>query len=146
MSDNPYQAPRAELKPPDYPEPTLLQKLLSFRGRFSRSQYWLYTVGSCLLIFIMVLALDSILTEFSVRSSPVISISEDLVSWICGIALIWINLAGLSKRFHDRGKSGLMILVWLIPYIGSLWILIECGCLQGISGPNRYGPDPLRNH
>lgn len=70
---------------------------------------------------------------------------------ICGIAMVaiavvssWIYLAGIVKRLHDRNKSGHWAWVLLIPYIGAFWMLIECGCLEGMRGqPNRYGSDPL---
>ena len=55
----------------------------------------------------------------------------------------WIYYAGIAKRFHDRGKSGWMTLIILIPYVGGIWVLVECGCLAGTPGPNAYGPDPL---
>lgn len=47
------------------------------------------------------------------------------------------------KRWHDRNKSAWWILIALIPYIGGIWILIECGCLRGTLGPNRFGGDPI---
>ena len=48
------------------------------------------------------------------------------------------------KRFHDRNKSGWWVLIALIPLVGALWIVIECGFLRGTVGDNRYGPDPER--
>ena len=52
--------------------------------------------------------------------------------------------AGIErKRWHDRDKSGWWALLNLIPVIGTLWILIECGFLRGTYGGNRFGPDPL---
>jgi uncharacterized membrane protein YhaH (DUF805 family) len=27
--------------------------------------------------------------------------------------------------------------------VSGIWLLIECGLLQGSDGPNRFGPDPL---
>ena len=47
------------------------------------------------------------------------------------------------KRFHDRNKSGWWVLITLIPILGDLWLVVECGCLRGTIGDNRYGPDPL---
>jgi uncharacterized membrane protein YhaH (DUF805 family) len=35
------------------------------------------------------------------------------------------------------------VLIALVPVIGGLWYLIECGFLKGTTGPNNYGPDPL---
>ena len=59
------------------------------------------------------------------------------------VPAVWISFAGIAKRFHDRGKSGHMAWIAFIPYVGGIWILVECGCLQGTVGPNQYGPDPL---
>ena len=48
------------------------------------------------------------------------------------------------KRWHDRNKSGRWVLINLVPVVGWLWHLIECGFLRGTIGPNRFGQDPLR--
>jgi uncharacterized membrane protein YhaH (DUF805 family) len=64
----------------------------------------------------------------------------------------------LSKRLHDRGRSGwwamlilmAMIAVWPIPksftdFAFSLvivWAVVELGVMGGEQGANRYGPNP----
>ena len=48
------------------------------------------------------------------------------------------------KRWHDLDKSGCWVFINLIPIIGGLCTLIECGFVKGTEGPNRFGPDPLR--
>lgn len=58
------------------------------------------------------------------------------------VPLIWIGFAVGIKRWHDRGKSGWWILIGLIPVIGGIWTFVECGCLRGTFGANRYGEDP----
>jgi uncharacterized membrane protein YhaH (DUF805 family) len=55
---------------------------------------------------------------------------------------VWMKLAVIVKRWHDRDKSGWWVLIVLIPVIGWLWQLIECGFLDGTPGPNKYGPSP----
>ena len=55
----------------------------------------------------------------------------------------WILLAACAKRWHDRDKSGWWALMNLIPIVGTIWVLIECGFLSGTPGRNRFGPDPL---
>lgn len=54
----------------------------------------------------------------------------------------WAKLAVLVKRWHDRDKSGWWVLIGLIPLIGGIWMLIECGFLDGTPGSNKYGPSP----
>jgi uncharacterized membrane protein YhaH (DUF805 family) len=55
------------------------------------------------------------------------------------VILLWISLAITVKRFHDRDKSGWWALINLLPVIGQIWILIECGFLKGTEEDNRYG-------
>ena len=46
------------------------------------------------------------------------------------------------RRLHDIDKSGWWMLVGLIPIAGSLVLYIWV-TKKGLSGPNRYGDDPL---
>ena len=65
-----------------------------------------------------------------------------LITFPLMIALIWASLAINVKRWHDRDKSGLWILIGVIPILGPIWNFIETGCLRGTVGPNRFGNDP----
>ena len=58
------------------------------------------------------------------------------------VPAIWIDMAITVKRWHDRNKSGWMIFISLIPLIGPMWLLVECGFLDGTRGPNRFGESP----
>ncbi len=69
-------------------------------------------------------------------------ISHNPFFGLLGLAAAWAKLAVLVKRWHDRDKSGWWILIILIPFIGWLWQLIECGFMEGTQGPNRFGPSP----
>ena len=52
------------------------------------------------------------------------------------------SLAVLSRRWHDRGKSGWFSLILLIPYLGAIWVFVELGFLPGDEKSNRYGEKP----
>lgn len=49
----------------------------------------------------------------------------------------------LIRRFHDRNKKWNWVVLLLLPVIGPLWILVECGFLAGTKGRNDYGEDLL---
>jgi uncharacterized membrane protein YhaH (DUF805 family) len=104
--------------------------LLSFEGRINRAQYWafvlLYLAGviACAII-------DGILP------------TGGLVGLLYALAALYPSICVLARRWHDRDKSGWWTLIGLVPVIGAIWILVECGCLKGTDGPNRFGPDPL---
>jgi uncharacterized membrane protein YhaH (DUF805 family) len=59
------------------------------------------------------------------------------------LALFIPSLAVQVRRFHDQDKSGWMVLLGFIPYIGGIIIIIFM-CMEGTRGPNRFGPDPLQ--
>ena len=63
--------------------------------------------------------------------------------WILVLLFLYPSLAVYTKRWHDRGKSGWWSLIALVPLIGGIWMLVECGFLRGTEGPNQYGNDPL---
>ena len=57
------------------------------------------------------------------------------------LAIVIPSLAVAIRRLHDTGKSGWMILVGIIPLIGSIWLLILY-CTDSQPGPNKWGPNP----
>jgi uncharacterized membrane protein YhaH (DUF805 family) len=110
--------------------------LFSFSGRIGRLPYW----GVSILLGFLYLGLRWLIPE-SVVTDPnaQIGIPTLLVALVALVVLIWISLAIMVKRFHDRDKSGLWVLIMFVPVIGALWILIELGFLGGTEGPNDYG-------
>lgn len=134
---NPYQAPQT-LSPDAYfggmavaAPLTWKQIFWSFEGRIPRRTYWAATLIQLAILFALMI--------------PFASIGDGepgAVVVLLGIVpYMWSSLAVQTKRWHDRGKSGLMVLINLIPF-GGIWSFIECGCLRGSVGSNLYGSDP----
>jgi uncharacterized membrane protein YhaH (DUF805 family) len=119
--------------------------LFGFQGRTNRAKFWLVALAIFVVEAILFAVLGSNVAmaddpqEALARMGPVTSI----VLLLFGILVTWISIAVGIKRFHDRNKSGVWILIIFVPVIGGLWYLIECGFLRGTTGPNDYGPDPL---
>jgi uncharacterized membrane protein YhaH (DUF805 family) len=133
--------------------------LLSFDGRINRAKFWL-----AMLIFVGFGIVVGIVSGILIAISFYIGIAFYAIAAIIGL------IAGVAvgvKRLHDRGKSGLwLVLFYLVPItlqaialfsgsetIGmllnlvafaiSIWMIVELGCLRGTVGPNKYGRDPL---
>ena len=111
--------------------------LTSFQGRIGRKSYWLASIVLGVFIFIAEL-LDMVLGTAMENGAGVLTIIASLLT-------IYPSLAIYAKRWHDRGKSGWWTLILLVPVIGAIWMLVECGFLRGTDGDNQYGPDPLRS-
>lgn len=119
--------------------------LFSFDGRIPRRTWWLAHILKNIVIF-GAFFLHTALAEAGAYDSPgnpkILGTFLVLSFMAVGITWFWITLAITCKRFHDRDKSGWWYLITCIPYIGPLWLFIECGCLRGTYGMNTYGPDP----
>ena len=126
----------------------LVWYLFSFHGRIGRGGYWAYVLGSVVLL--SSLALGGAWVTQALSDKPgtdgLLATPASIAFTLFMVALIviylWSGYAVLAKRWHDRGKSGWWSLIGLIPYIGGIWILVECGLLKGTAGANRYGGDP----
>ena len=122
--------------------------LTSFSGRINRQPFWLGLVlvlVAELVVFYAVSSLFGTYTTTDGTTPPGMSFSPIgwLIMAILYIAVVWVGLAIQVKRWHDRDKSGWWCLIGLVPLIGGIWALVECGFLRGTEGPNRFGPDPL---
>ena len=123
----------------------------SFQGRAGRLQWWLghaallLAIGVASVLLALVLGTpvapearsEGILYEYDLGPAG----GAVLVVFIFVYA--WSSLALTAKRWHDRDKSGLWILIGVVPVVGSLWALVENGFLKGTDGANSYGDDPL---
>jgi uncharacterized membrane protein YhaH (DUF805 family) len=112
--------------------------LFSFDGRISRRTYWLKSVLIRYSVVFTVIILTSSLGKANTSLDKILPIL-----FMPLIALFyWTMFAGCAKRWQDRGQSGWMQLVALIPLIGPLWCMVENGFLQGNKNTNRFGsPD-----
>ncbi len=124
----------------------MLGALFGFRGRLSRPGFWevvmsIVLIDVALIIGRMYLA-DSGLPGALAPSSQLSQALMGAVPWVLVVFTLWGLLAASVKRCHDRGRTGFLVLVGLIPLIGWLWLLIDLFVLEGTEGRNRYGKVP----
>ena len=103
------------------------------------------------------LVLIVILTIYEAVTGPTLTL---LTGWLFYPSMLFAAACVLSKRLHDRGRTGWLaavillaiIAVWPAPaglfdFLFSLvivWAIVELGVLSGEQGANRYGPNPLK--
>lgn len=125
----------------------MMDLLFSFNGRINRAKWWLGSIA----IMVALMILYTILI-FAVGGSMTVNPDGTvsggggmmgILSIVIYLAALWPLLALQVKRWHDRDKSGWWVLINLVPFIGGIWALVECGFLEGTKGPNKFGPDPL---
>ena len=116
--------------------------LFGFSGRIGRGQWWLAQLAILVVILVFVGIIAAVAQPGASDSLDNVGMGIVLLVGAAVVLIVWINIASTVKRFHDRDKSGVWFLIVLVPYIGSLWQLVECGFLPGSPGTNGYGPTP----
>ena len=111
--------------------------LFSFDGRINRRQFGFVFLGIVLLSVGVSLAMVAV--PGSDRSAR---IARALIYCVPLFPLFWALLAASVKRWHDMNLSGMMMLLWLIPFVGGLIVLVCLGFGPGVKGRNKYGRDP----
>jgi uncharacterized membrane protein YhaH (DUF805 family) len=129
---------------------SLTQILFSFEGRIRRLHFWLTRLGvgvAIVLAFMVLGGLAAVIGAAGGGENREATGQAAAIVFGAGMLLfipllMWIELAILVKRWHDRDKPGVMVLILFIPLVGGLWTLVECGFMDGTQGPNQYGPSP----
>jgi uncharacterized membrane protein YhaH (DUF805 family) len=118
---------------------------LSPQGRCGRRQFW---IGAACLF--------SALAVYEAISGSTLRF---LTFWLVYPALLASASCVLSKRLHDRGRSGwwaaLVLFAWVLAWPDDrggrsivalpvlIWAGVELGVMAGEQGENRFGPNPL---
>jgi uncharacterized membrane protein YhaH (DUF805 family) len=119
--------------------------VLAASGRLARTPFWIATAF--------------LIAGAAVYETWVGATLHWLTGWFIYPGLLYMGACVLSKRLHDRGRSGwwaalvlfALVAVWPTPHgFGALlfslilvWAAIELGVMQGEDGANRFGPSPL---
>lgn len=91
----------------------VIQYYADFKESMGRKAYWMYI----LLYMILVLLISAGLMLYNATLGTIAYV-------VLCLGLMLPTLSATIRRLHDIGKSGWMILVALIPLIGSIWLLV----------------------
>lgn len=91
-------------------------------------RYWLI-LGPCRVILFLIayFLLDSTITI--------------LIPFIINFLIEAYAIIMIVQRLHDASKTGIWVLLILIPLI-SFFLILWCSFAEGEEGENKYGPDP----
>ena len=101
-------------------------------GRAARSEFWYWTLFSCLaggagtIVDVAILGPDG----------------AGLLGPIISLSLLVPGVAVSIRRLHDLDRKWPWLLIYFT-IIGAV-VLLVWFCMRGTDGPNRFGPDPLQ--
>lgn len=111
----------------------VLQKYIEFNGRARRAEFWWFE----LINFIIVLVLMAIDQLLGMRAEGSLGVLSGLYS----LAVFLPHLGVGVRRLHDCGTTGWVIVVGLIPLLGT-GLLVFLWIREGTPGDNEYGSNP----
>ncbi len=100
----------------------------NFSGRLSVGGYWWFFLAN-ILVAIPLFILSQVSSIFLI------------FYFLFALAMMVPGIAAAIRRLHDTGKSGWLLLVSFVPFVGAI-ILIVFLASSGESGQNAYGPPP----
>lgn len=106
----------------------VLKNYVGFEGRARRKEYWMFVLFNVIISIVL----------------TIIEVSTEIDPFLTGLYSLFILLPSLGvtvRRLHDTGRSGWWILLSLVPFIGSI-VLIVFACLDSHDGDNQYGSNP----
>jgi len=128
-----------------------LKNYSKFDGRATRSEFWWFYLFLVIVAVVAYIPGGILLLIGGAASGSDGSVIGTLfiilgVIWLILLALLVIALyvpflAAGSRRLHDRGMSGWLQLLLLVP-CGSIVLLIFW-VMEGTPGDNEYGPKPV---
>ncbi|PHM74260.1 DUF805 domain-containing protein [Xenorhabdus kozodoii] len=112
---------------------TVLKNYACFRGRAQRKEFWYFVLFQILAILII-----SFLERQFAVANP-----EIYMGWFSAIYLLLTFLPALAvtaRRLHDINCSAGWLLLHVIPFVGTV-ILLILAALKGQAGSNKYSSD-----
>ena len=109
-----------------------LKRYAEFSGRSTRNEFWFFVLFNVLISLGLTIVgelLGAYIGGFG------------FLQGIYSLATLVPTFAVCVRRLHDTGRSGFWILVGLIPFIGSIILLIFY-CQGSQESGNQYGPSP----
>lgn len=122
---------------------TCLSKYADFNGRATRSEFWwfyLFTFLVNIVFYIPFLVLISVASSTESPNPVLVILTAVLgIAWLAVVIALFVPYIAVGcRRLHDRGQSGWLQLLLLVP-CGGIALLI-LWLLEGTRGDNQYGP------
>lgn len=111
-----------------------IKRYADFQGRSSRTEFWLFQLAIAAFVVVA-------FTIVAASESGALAGLTLALFLIAALGLVVPQLAVQVRRLHDQDRSGWIVLLNLLPYVGAL-IVLAFMLIEGTRGENRFGADP----
>ena len=110
-----------------------MDKLLSFRGRAGRAEYWKFNI-----VFGVLLMIAGFIDGSMAPGDDPFAFPTPWAQILVTLIILIPSMAVSVRRLHDRNKSGWWLLIVLIPIIGPFWLFVDLGLLPAKEEGNTF--------
>ena len=114
----------------------VIKKYAVFSGRARRREYWMFVLFNTIFSLVAMVLDNAFGTTLSGQG-------YGAIYFLYALAVFVPAFAVSVRRLHDVGKSGWFLLIFLIPFVGAIWLLV-LACTAGDAGKNAYGANPKK--
>jgi uncharacterized membrane protein YhaH (DUF805 family) len=103
------------------------KKYATFTGRAGRSEYWwwtLFTFITYLVLGLLTYVVGIATSRDGGRTPGLLAVPLIILFAVFALGIVVPTLALTVRRLHDAGYSGLLALLFLVPYVGGVIIMI----------------------
>ena len=111
----------------------MFTKYCVFSGRTSRANFWWAILGYIILTMIVGIIAGIIIGG----NTTDINSSTNIISYIWSLGTLLPLLGMEARRLHDINKSAWFLLLLLVPFVGSI-VLLVFFCLPAVDKDNSY--------
>ena len=116
------------------------KRYAEFDGRSTRTEYFAFSLlNFCVYLFLFILLFSGI--DYGSTQVSGFTFIGLMMMLLYALGTFIPSMAVTVRRLHDQNKTGWLVLLSFIPYIGGLILLILM-FLPGDDGQNQYGPNP----
>ena len=119
----------------------VMRKYADFNGRARRKEYWMFALFVFVIYIGLAIAGGLLMAVVAKTTHGAAGLVFLAPAYLFILAMLIPSLSVAVRRLHDTGKSGWFLLIGLIPFIGSI-ILLVFYCMDSQPGPNEFGPNP----
>jgi uncharacterized membrane protein YhaH (DUF805 family) len=112
------------------------RKYAEFEGRSRRNEFWMFVLINLAIVFVLGGAAFVLAGTLELQGAGTFFVFLPVMIYV--LAALIPNLAVATRRFHDVGKSGWLLLLLIV--LGMIEIVFLCQ--DGEPGTNQYGPNP----
>ena len=113
-----------------------LRKYAKFSGRATRREYWGFAITNFIILLILLYAHAYFQLGITHTVLTVLVIAYAAFTVIP-------TFAAMSRRWHDLGRTGLWVLLNIVPVIGQI-VTFFFMLGKGTQGDNEFGKNPRR--